>query len=69
MAETRPRSLAFAKGFLETAMKTDLIKSNITVRELISIIPSSGDVNVAGGVLAWSGYVLVYPSVADQLSD
>lgn len=69
MAISKHGSVDFAKGILETALKADILKQDVTVRELLNIIPSSGEVNVAGGVLAWSGYALVYPRIADQISE
>ena len=55
-------SAQFAKSIVEAAMKEGIIKPTVTAKDLIDLIPADGDITVAGGVVAWSGYLLVYPS-------
>lgn len=61
-------SAEFAKSIVEAAMKEGIIKPTVTAKELLSIIPKDGGISPFGGVLAWSGYCLVYPGSKDQAS-
>ena len=69
MSESKIGSSSFAKSFVDAAMKEGILKSDVTVKDLLKVIPSTGDVTVAGGVLAWSGYALVYPSIAKEIKE
>jgi hypothetical protein len=59
-------SAKFAKSIVESAMKEGILKPTVTAKDLLDLIPSDGDLSIAGGVLAWSGYCLVYPSVTPE---
>jgi hypothetical protein len=61
-------SAAFAKSIIEAAMNEGIVKPTVTAKELLSIIPKDSGIAPAGGVLAWSGYCLVYPGLKDQPS-
>lgn len=56
---------SFAKAVVETAVRETIIRKDVTMRELLSLIPEDSDLEkAAGGVLAWSGWVFVYPAIA-----
>jgi hypothetical protein len=61
-------SITFAKSLIQAAIKEGIIKPKVTVEELLSIIPADSEIAPAGGVVAWSGYFVVYPKMTDQSS-
>lgn len=54
-------TVEFAKSLAKAAFQKGVLKEDLTVQELLKTIPDDADVGTQGGVLAWSGYLLVYP--------
>ncbi len=59
----RSGTAKFAKAVVENAFNEGIIRKDVSLKELMSMIPDDGDMELRGGVLAWSGWALVYPSM------